>query len=181
MRVPEDDQGCEPAGHPDITAILGELTAVGAELGPVVAEPDNAEYGAARSRVNGSTVRWRVGKLTPTKVGLFVTAWRRSVSGETEPYPVEVGEGHVDTLVVAVREFEEFGAFVFPSSALAKHGISSVAGAGGKRGFRVYPPWSSTAAGQATRTQRWQCEFFVDLAEGVDPGRAILARIERYR
>ena len=52
--------------------------------------------------------------------------------------------------------------------ASAEHGITSVAGAGGKRGFRVYPPWSPTDNAQAIRTQKWQGAYFLDTADGVD-------------
>ncbi|WP_248579765.1 MepB family protein [Nocardioides sp. InS609-2] len=131
-------------------------------------EPDNVDYGAVVS-VTGET-RFRVGKLTPRKVGLFVTVWRRAADGSTEP--LSAGDG-ARSLVITVREGDGFGLFVFPKSALVEHGIVSVDGVGGKRGFRVYPPWSSTANSQAKRSQWWQCEFFLDLNGGeIDAERA---------
>ena len=60
---------------------------------------------------------------------------------------------------------------MFPRSALRRHGIVSVAEQGGKRGFRVYPPWSLTDNTQATRTQAWQGAFFLDTTDGIDLGR----------
>jgi len=138
---------------------------------PLTTEPDNAEYGASICELGGSTVRFRVGKVTPKKVGLFVTVWRRSSDGSTEAFPAEED---VDLLMISVREGSPFGVFVFPKSALIEHGIVSVGGAGGKRGFRVYSPWAATLNPQATRSQGWQCQHFLDIGDGsgVDPRRA---------
>jgi hypothetical protein len=129
-----------------------------------------AAHGAGSA---GPAVRVRRGKVTPTKVGLFVTHWRRTSDGTTGPYD----EGDcADVLLVTVNEpgGSETGApprqgvFAFPREALLTHGIVGREGAAGKRGFRVYPPWSDTSPGQATRTQRWQLEHFVDLPLSAD-------------
>lgn len=109
------------------------------------------------ARCGPELIRVRVGKLTPTKVGLFVAVWRRAADGSTEPFPADDAVG---TLVVTAREGDQSGHFAFPASALVEHGIVSVDGVGGKRGFRVYPPWSATANRQAKLTQQWQCGFF---------------------
>lgn len=42
-------------------------------------------------------------------------------------------------------------------------------GAGGKRGFRVYPPWVTTTNGQAARTQTWQLDHFLYVPEDGTP------------
>ncbi|WP_246837304.1 MepB family protein [Salinibacterium sp. UTAS2018] len=101
--------------------------------------------------------RFRVAKLTPTKPGFFVTVWRRDTDGTTQPFPSDDGTQH---LVVATRDSNGFGAFVFPLSVLIVRGIVSDGGRGGKRGFRVYPPWADTRNRQAQNTQQWQCEHF---------------------
>ena len=126
---------------------------------PVV-EPDNAAYGAVVCRAAVGAVRFRVGKTTPTKVGFFVTVWERADDGSTRPVPSDDG---VDLLVVVVREGEHVGRFAFSKTALVEHGVVSVDGVGGKRGFRVYPPWSQTSNPQARRTQAWQGRFFAAL------------------
>lgn len=168
------------AVHPDVALVMRLFAGLGVGCSPAVSEPDNAEYGAAISEVGRSTVRFRVGKLTPTKVGLFVSVWRRAAGGSTEPFPTE---GDVDGLVVTAREGDRFGAFVFPTEVLATRGIVSVRGAGGKRGFRVYPPWSATSNPQAKRSQGWQCDWFLDLSDraAVDLQRAgrLLAVIQQ--
>lgn len=111
-----------------------------------------------RRQPRAERIRFRVGKLTPpTKVGLFVAVWRRAQNGSTEPFPAEDGIG---LLVVTVREGSNMGHFAFPTSALVQHGIVSAKGVGGKRGFRVYPPWSEVSNRQAIRTQQWQCDYF---------------------
>ncbi|GAB2645146.1 MepB family protein [Prescottella soli] len=151
------------AVHPDVVLLTGLFAGLGVECSPAVSEPDNAEYGAAVSDLGQSTIRFRVGKLTPTKVGLFVSVWRRGAGGSTEPFPAE---DDMDALVVVAREGDRFGAFVFPNEVLATRGVVSVCGAGGKRGFRVYPPWSATSSPQAKRSQGWQCDWFLDLSDG---------------
>jgi len=149
--------------HPDVALVSGVIGGLGVGCSPVEVEVDNTEYGAVISEVGRSTVRFRVGKLTPTKVGLFVAVWRRAPDGSTEPFPAE---DTVDVLVISAREGSRFGAFVFPKSALVEHGIVSVGGVGGKRGFRAYPPWSSTANPQAKRSQSWQCDYFLEIGDG---------------
>ncbi|WUD62845.1 MepB family protein [Nocardia sp. NBC_00511] len=132
---------------------------------------ENAEYGAFVSRVGRGSARFRVGKLTPKKVGMFVTVWKRAADGSTEPFAAEDG---TDLLVITVREGQHVGQFAFPKNALVEHDIVSVEGRGGKRGFRVYPPWSATRNRQAMRTQQWQCDYFLDLhdARQIDLRRA---------
>jgi hypothetical protein len=55
---------------------------------------------------------------------------------------------------------------VFSEQALVEHGIVSVGGVGGKRGFRVYPPWSETINRQAQQSQPWQCNHCVEIGDG---------------
>ena len=158
--------------HPDVCRAMGRFESLGGTPEPaaaeidaeVDAEVDNVEYGAAVARIGSRRLRLRVAKVTPTKVGLFVAVWRRSATGSTEPFPHD----DVDHLVIITTEGRRSGLFVFPRPALTRHGIVSVAGRGGKRGFRVYPPWSATANAQAISTQAWQGEFFLDTDDGVD-------------
>ncbi|MFD3701840.1 MepB family protein [Nocardia sp. NPDC058658] len=152
--------------HPDLIAARDLIDVLGLDLSAAIPEPDNAEYGAFVSEVGCGSVRLRVGKLTPTKVGLFVSVWQRAADGSTVPF---AAENNPDLLVITVREGTRFGQFVFPRNALVDHGIVSVAGRGGKRGFRVYPPWSATQNNQARNSQNWQCAFFLNLdSENID-------------
>jgi len=179
-----------------LALVVRELfTPLGLAVVSEVVEPESAEYDGMLVSVSGldrldpegvrtsdepeaithaqAQVRVRSGKITPTKVGLFVTHWRRTADGTTGPYGVH---DSADTLLVTAAEHGPHparGVFVFDRASLVAHGIVEGDGHGGKRGFRVYPPWSLTAPGQAARTQRWQVEHFVPLPLGDgDLGRA---------
>ncbi|MET7297404.1 MepB family protein [Embleya sp. NPDC005575] len=131
-----------------------------------VAEPESAEYGAHVFTVDGAEVRFRVAGTTPTKVGQFVTLWQRSAAGPIEPL---AAEDPLDLVVISSRQGEHFGQFVFPKAVLRERGILSVHGSGGKRGFRVYPPWVSTTNRQADRTRAWQLDHFLTITRDVPP------------
>ncbi|MBQ0862194.1 MepB family protein [Streptomyces smyrnaeus] len=136
-----------------------------------VPEPEGAEYAAHRFTLDGLSVRFRVAKTTPTKAGQFVTVWQRSVEGPPRPFDADDG---VDLFVISSRDSGYFGQFVFPRDVLCKRGIVSRHGSGGKRGFRVYPPWVTTSNRQARGTQAWQVNHFLYLTEDgpVDTARA---------
>jgi hypothetical protein len=171
---PSRPQQQRPGIHPEVSRAVQLLGELAGGTGAALAETDNADYGAAVVRLGARRLRLRVGRVTPTKVGLFVAVWRRSPTGSTEPFPAD----DTDLLVIIAGEGSHAGLFLFPRSALARHGIGSVAGAGGKRGFRVYPPWSPTGNAQAVRTQAWQGAYFLNTGEGVDLDRmrALTAR-----
>ncbi|WP_235483255.1 MepB family protein [Streptomyces roseoverticillatus] len=137
-----------------------------------VPEAESAEYGAHAFTLDGLAVRFRVGKTTPTKVGQFVTVWKRpDGGGPIQPFGVEDA---VDLFVISSREGNHYGHFVFPRDVLGERGIVSRGGVGGKRGFRVYPPWVTTTSRQAAGTQKWQVRYFLPIpADGpADPVRA---------
>ncbi|MEE1771529.1 MepB family protein [Streptomyces sp. JV185] len=157
--------------HPDL---LAARTLVYEPSGLVctrpVAEAESAEYGAHSFTVDGSAVRFRVARTTPTKAGQFVTVWKRSTDGPIRPYD---STDPVDLFVISSRGADGFGQFVFPREVLCERDIVSRDGVGGKRAFRVYPPWVTTTGRQAGRTQEWQVEYFLPVREGepVDPVR----------
>ncbi|GHH01128.1 MepB family protein [Streptomyces lanatus] len=138
---------------------------------PPVPEPESAEYAAHGFTLDGLSVRFRVARTTPTKVGQFVTVWQRSADGPIRPFDIEDG---VDLLVISSRDGGYFGQFVFPREELCRRGIVSRNGSGGKRGFRVYPPWVTTTSRQAGSSQAWQVRFFLSVGEfePVDTARA---------
>lgn len=125
------------------------------------ADTESYKYGACSFILNKHNVRFRVAKTTPTKVGLFVTAWKRSKSGEVQPYDAS---DNIDLLVINTRQNHHFGQFVFPQSALLEKNIFSKNKISGKRGFRVYPPWVKTMNEQAQKTQKWQLEYFLGIS-----------------
>ncbi|MFD4245340.1 MepB family protein [Streptomyces sp. NPDC058525] len=137
-----------------------------------VPEAEGAEYGACAFTLDGLAVRFRVAKTTPTKVGQFVTVWKRSADGPIQPFDAA---DPVDLFVISACQGEGSGQFVFPRDVLRDWGIVSTNGSGGKRAFRVYPPWVTTTNRQARSTQTWQTEHWLRLpADGpVDLPRAL--------
>lgn len=142
-------------------------------------ELESADYAACTLLLNGLRVQYRVAKITPTKVGQFVTLWKRVGRGPIQPF--EVGDP-VEVFVVSTRSGPRLGQFVFPKAVLAAQGVVARddRADSGKRALRVYPPWDTTTSRQAQRTQAWQLQYFVDMSEGraVDLARvkALLAR-----
>lgn len=126
----------------------------------LIAETESQEYGACSFEINDQHIKFRVAKITPTKIGQFVTFWKRIGSGPIEPYDVL---DPFDLLVISVRDGEFFGQFVFPKSILSAKGLLSKETRGGKRAMRVYPPWNTTTSEQARKTQLWQITYFFEI------------------
>ena len=122
-------------------------------------EAESADYGACRFGLNGHRVAFRVARTTPTKIGQFVTIWKREAP-DAEIAPLDAADG-VDLVIVSVADAGHRGQFVFDRQALIGHGVFSVDGKGGKRALRVYPPWSKPIAKDAMRTQQWQLRYFL--------------------
>ncbi|WP_313640028.1 MepB family protein [Paenibacillus sp.] len=127
---------------------------------PPILEPQNEEYGAYVFNLNALSIRFRVAKITPTKVGQFVTLWERSGDGPIQPYDVS---DQVDYYVISTRKENHFGQFIFPKAVLGDRDVLSDRGEGGKRAMRVYPPWDSPTSTQAQKTQKWQSEYFLEI------------------
>ncbi|WUQ88606.1 MepB family protein [Kitasatospora purpeofusca] len=125
-----------------------------------VPEAESAEYAAYEFTLDGLAVRFRAARTTPTKAGQFVTVWKRSPAGPIQPFDAT---DPVDLFVISTRDDHNFGQFVFPKDALRQHGVVSANGSGGKRAFRIYPPWVTPANRQASSTQAWQLGFFLHL------------------
>ncbi|MET7029924.1 MepB family protein [Sediminicola luteus] len=128
-------------------------------------EPESKEYGACQYHLGGREIISRTAKITPKKVGQFVTFWKRNGDGPIDPFDES---DRFDFYVVNVRANEEFGQFVFPKTILLKKGILSTAKKEGKRAFRVYPSWDIVKSKQAERTQKWQLEYFYPLNDSTD-------------
>jgi hypothetical protein len=128
-------------------------------------ETESKDYAACRFYLSGRQIISRNAKITPKKMGQFVTLWQRNAHGIIEPLK---DTDPTDFYVVNVSTENEFGQFVFPKSALAQKGILSTANKEGKRAFRVYPIWDLVSSKQAKRTQEWQLEYFYPLAPTTD-------------
>jgi len=128
-------------------------------------ERESKEYNACRFKLNGLNILSRDAKITPKKVGQFVTFWKRNENEIIEPFNEKDG---IDFYIVNVRTENEFGQFVFPKSVLIKRGILSTEKKDGKRGFRVYPNWDTVKSKQAEQTQKWQLNYFYEINNSTD-------------
>lgn len=135
------------------------------EISGFINEQESKEYDACRFKLNGLYIISRNAKITPKKVGQFVTFWKRNESGPIEPF-CEVDR--IDFYVVNVRTENEFGQFVFPKSVLINKGIISTNKREGKRAFRVYPSWNTAKNNQAERNQKWQLNYFYEINDSTD-------------
>ncbi|WP_374982813.1 MepB family protein [Streptomyces fradiae] len=166
---PEPWSNTAPA-HGDLTAAKALVyDPCGFACSRPVPEAEGSAYAAHAFALDGLSIRFRAARTTPTKVGQFVTVWKRSPAGPIQPFDAA---DPVDLFVISSRDRHHFGQFVFPVDALRRHGVVSANGSGGKRAFRVYPPWVTTTNRQAGSAQEWQLDFFLRLDGPVDLARA---------
>lgn len=150
-------------------------------------ERQNSDYAAGRfelstrlpseltSKLSTKTVRFRVAKQTPTKVGQFVTFWEKDTNNTNQPYQFDTAP---DLLVVSVfrnnvfKSDRVFGQFVFPKNLLLKKGIIRSDSSKGKMAIRVYPSWDKPMSKTAINTQLWQLDYFFEVngSEGSNIG-----------
>ncbi len=134
-------------------------TPCGFNFSSPLVERESSEYGACTFTLNGVSILFRVAKITPIKIGQFVTLWKRIGRSPIQPFDLS---DSVDYFVVSVEKENFLGQFVFPKSVLYEKGIVSKNGKGGKRAIRVYPPWDNAISTQAKKTQKWQLEYFLE-------------------
>lgn len=128
-------------------------------------EPESKEYHACQFKLNGMGIISRTAKITPKKIGQFVTFWKRNRNGTIEPF---YKSDSFDFYVVNVRNENLYGQFVFPKSELIKKGIISTDKKEGKRAIRVYPSWDNPKSKQAEITQKWQLNYFYEIKNSTD-------------
>jgi hypothetical protein len=132
------------------------------EFSNLIIESESVEYQACSFKLNSFEIIHRFSKITPTKIGQFVTIWKRNDKGITAPFDVS---DNFDFIVITSKSGENFGQFVFPKSVLLEKGIISNNNTSGKRGIRVYPPWDVPTSKQAEKTQLWQIKYFYSITE----------------
>jgi len=123
-------------------------------------EKESVDYNAHQFQLNNLNVVFRTAKITPTKIGQFVTLWKRIGSGSIQPFTFSDA---VDLFVVNVKTDNCLGQFVFPKSVLLQKGVLTSESKEGKRAIRVYPLWDKTTNKQAQVTQKWQLEYFLNI------------------
>ncbi len=138
---------------------------IGLTLSNLVHEVESQDYGACSFDLGQKHINFRIAKITPTKVGQFVTFWKRIGDGPIMPYDVN---DLFDFLIVSVRNGYHFGQFIFPKNVLLEKGLLSKDGCGGKRAMRVYPAWDAVDNAQAKKTQSWQLLYFVEIQPSFD-------------
>lgn len=131
------------------------------QISNVVEDAESKDYSGYDFEAGKYQVKFRKAKITPKKVGQFVTLWRRNADNETEPFSET---DHFDFCIILTEENEKHGLFLFPKSVLVKQHILSTHAKTGKRGFRVYPTWTKTENRQAEKTQRWQSHYFLNFS-----------------
>lgn len=118
------------------------------------------EYSGFNFQINQINLKFRKAKITPKKVGQFVTLWRRNSEKQTEPFNET---DNFDFYIIVVEQEKRFGFFIFPKNVLIERQILTSNQKEGKRGFRVYPNWTKTENKQAEKTQVWQTNYFINL------------------
>lgn len=123
------------------------------------------EYSGFNFCLDKLNVKFRKAKITPKKVGQFVTLWKRNSDKQTEPF---TANDNFDFYIIVAEQDDEFGFFFFSKSVLIKNQILTTNEKVGKRGFRVYPDWAKTENKQAEKTKTWQSEYFINLNNEVE-------------
>ncbi|MFG3613880.1 MepB family protein [Rummeliibacillus stabekisii] len=124
-------------------------------------ETQNADYGAGRFQLNSKSVRFRTAKITPTKVGQFVSFWEKDEANKNQAFSYD---NATDLLVINTFNSKgDFGQFVFPKEVLLKQNILKNANSKGKMAIRVYPSWDTPSSKQAISTKKWQSPYFVKI------------------
>ena len=124
-------------------------------------ENQNSDYGAGIFQLHSKSVRFRVAKITPAKIGQFVAFWEKDKNNKNQAFSYEDA---TDLLVIhTCNNNNNFGQFVFPKEVLVKQGILKTATSKGKMAIRVYPNWDTPTSKQAIETQKWQLPYFVSM------------------
>jgi len=122
-------------------------------------ENECEEYFGFNFQIKNLNFKFRKSKITPKKVGQFVTLWKRNAEKQTEPFNEN---DNFDFYIFASEQDENFGFFMFSKKLLIEKNILSTKSKEGKRGFRLYPTWTKTENKQAEKTQSWQTKYFID-------------------
>ncbi|MFD7177487.1 MepB family protein [Streptomyces sp. NPDC059929] len=128
------------------------------------AEPGSAGYAAHAFTLDGRSVRFRVAGTTPAKAD-------GSSPRGSGPERRRARSSHSTRTAKRASSSSAAvtGAFVqrvCPCAVLSEGGIVSCNGSGGKRRFRVHPPWAVTTSRRSRTTPGWRESCFVHLGHG---------------
>jgi hypothetical protein len=111
--------------------------------------------------LNSKSVGFRTAKITPTKVGQFVSFREKDEANKNQAFSYD---NTTDLLVInTFNNKGDFGQFVFPKEVLLKQNILKTAYSKGKMAIRVYPSWDTPSSKQAIATKKWQSPYFVKI------------------
>lgn len=130
----------------------------------------NPEYKnslASSFSINQFFIQHRVAKITPKKIGQFVSIWKRDFSGKTAAYSFD---DKLDFLIISIKEKDQMGQFIFPKPVLLENGIIKSNTSKGKLGIRVYPSWNKALNKQAIHSQNWQLKHFYNVNDSAFSG-----------
>lgn len=131
----------------------------GLDLTNLKLDVESSAYEACSFELNDKKIQYRLAKITPRKIGQFVTVWKRS-NGLTVPFSLL---DDFDFVIIAAKREHNFGQFIFPKLILAEMGIITINRQLGKLGFRIYAPWDKVTNKQAEKTQIWQAKYFFSI------------------
>jgi len=150
-------------------AIESAYTPAGLKLTSTpILEKESQEYSACRLEINHKKVIYRTAKTTPTKVGQFITIWKRPTpSAEIVPFDTN---DDIDFIVISVSDenSNNFGQFVFIREILIRKGLLFCGDKKGKLAFRAYGPWVETKIRFAIQAQKWQLDYFFEIYPELD-------------
>lgn len=125
-------------------------------------EKQNSEYAGGVFRLNNKTSRFRLSKITPNKIGQFVSFWEKNENMKNQAFSYEAAP---DLLVITCIDDNKLGQFIFPKEVLLKEKILRTQEQKGKMAMRVYPIWDQPVSNQAKKSQMWQLHYFIDLSD----------------
>lgn len=141
------------------------LQHAGMNFTPQTRDIECEEYCGFTCLLDVFTIKFRRAKITPKKIGQFVTVWKRNAKGITTPFSLS---DPFDFYIILTEASNQVGCFIFPKSILGEKGILTTPKQEGKRGFRVYPTWDYPTSKQAQKTQQWQKNYFILLSAWED-------------
>ncbi|MEG0328615.1 MAG: MepB family protein [Erysipelothrix sp.] len=127
----------------------------------LIEENQNQEYEGFRFEYERKIYRSRLAKKTPKKKGYFVAFYEKDNLNVNQAFS---DDDPADITLVSIIDGNLKGIFIFPKEALKQHGILKTKSQKGKMAIRVYPSWEKDLNATATRTQKWQIEYFKDLS-----------------
>ncbi|WP_298139622.1 MepB family protein [Flavobacterium sp.] len=139
----------------------------------LIIEKESQEYCAAQFELNNSKIIFRKAKITPTKIGQFVTLWKRIDEKPIQPFS---STDDFDFVIINCETPNNFGQFVFTKTVLKEKGYLQSKSKKGKLGFRVYPSWDKTENKQAQQTQNWQLNYFIETPISISKTQSIYSK-----